>query len=215
MITVLQASTLIFSIGLMVVFSKNPIHSVLYLILTFLLTTLLFLSLNVEFLALLFIVIYVGAIAVLFLFVVMMLNIKITELNKRLTVYLPISIMIMFTLFSQMYLANMKGSVPFHLKDNDFELINYILNRLAWIPELNAVTLFDYSDSIDKLDDIVQIGFVMYTSYSFVLLLAAMILLLAMISAITLTAAALLPNKSQDYFMQSNSTINTAIYFAK
>lgn len=67
----------------MVIASKNPIHSVVFLILVFCNATGLLLLLKIEFIAMMFLIIYVGAIAVLFLFVVMMLNIKINELNEN------------------------------------------------------------------------------------------------------------------------------------
>ena len=75
---------------LSVVFSSNPVHSVLFLIFTFFNVSILFLLSNAEFLAMTLIIVYVGAVAVLFLFVVMMLNIKIVELNKELIHYFPI-----------------------------------------------------------------------------------------------------------------------------
>jgi len=76
--------------GVLVISSRNPIHSVLFLILVFCNATGLLLLLEVEFLAMLFLMVYVGAIAVLFLFVVMMLNIRLTELNESILRYLPV-----------------------------------------------------------------------------------------------------------------------------
>jgi len=78
----------------MVIFSRNPIQSVLFLILVFIVTICFFFLLGAEFLSLVFLIIYVGAIAVLFLFVVMMLNIKTLELNESFLKYLPISLFI-------------------------------------------------------------------------------------------------------------------------
>ena len=91
---------IILSCALMVIGSKNPIHSILYLVLVFCSSSGILLMLEVDFLAMMFIVVYVGAIAVLFLFVIMMLNIKIIELNENLISYLPISafLMIIFIL---------------------------------------------------------------------------------------------------------------------
>jgi NADH-quinone oxidoreductase subunit J len=74
----------IFSVicSFLIIVSKNPIHSILYLILVFCNVSFVFIILNIEFVALIFLIVYVGAIAVLFLFVVMMLNIKIIELDE-------------------------------------------------------------------------------------------------------------------------------------
>ena len=92
-------TVLIVICALLVILSKNPIHSILFLVLIFVLTTILFLTLNVDFLAMLFLVLYVGAIVVLFLFVVMMLNVRILELKERVISYLPIAIIIVSVFF--------------------------------------------------------------------------------------------------------------------
>ena len=83
-------SSLILTSGLIVITARNPIHSVLFMILVFVNVIFLLICLQAEFLALTFVIVYVGAVAVLFLFVVMMLNIKITELNKELIHHFPI-----------------------------------------------------------------------------------------------------------------------------
>jgi NADH-quinone oxidoreductase subunit J len=83
----------------MVALSSNPVHSILFLVLVFIITTILFLLANVEFISMLFLVVYLGAIIVLFLFVVMMLNIRIIELKDRLFSYLPISMIIIALCF--------------------------------------------------------------------------------------------------------------------
>lgn len=80
--------------GLMVISSKNPVHSVFYLVLAFACTSILLLIMGVEFLSLLFLIVYVGAIAILFLFVVMMLNIKLVEIIDNTTRYVPIGFII-------------------------------------------------------------------------------------------------------------------------
>lgn len=84
--------SLIFS--LLIIISRNPIHSILYLILVFCSVTFILIILGVEFIAITFLIVYVGAIAVLFLFVVMMLNIKILELDETFWKYLPIGFFI-------------------------------------------------------------------------------------------------------------------------
>ena len=90
--------------SIMVIGAKNPIHSVLFLILVFCNATGLLILLEVEFLAMIFLVVYVGAIAVLFLFVVMMLNIKVVELSENLFLYLPIGAFVaMIFLFEILY----------------------------------------------------------------------------------------------------------------
>lgn len=89
--------------GLLVIISKNPIHSILYLILVFCNVTFVMIILNVEFIAITFLIVYVGAIAVLFLFVVMMLNIKILELDEVFWKYIPVGLIISSVFLLQIF----------------------------------------------------------------------------------------------------------------
>lgn len=89
--------------SLMAIFSKNTIHSILYLILLFCNVTGLLFILNVEYLAMVFIIVYIGAIAVLFLFVVMMLNVKMLDRHDSLFKYLPIGGFICFIFLLEMH----------------------------------------------------------------------------------------------------------------
>ena len=86
----------------MVVLSINPVHSVLWLILTFFGSSGLFILLGAEFLALILMIVYVGAVAVLFMFVVMMLNINFKEIKSNLTKYLPLGILVGLVLFVEL-----------------------------------------------------------------------------------------------------------------
>lgn len=114
----------IFSIG--VVTSTNPIYSILSLILTFVFTTFIFLILGLEFIAIIFLIVYVGAIAVLFLFVVMMLNIKVIELEDSFWRYLIVGLIVGTLLFFQVlylifpiYFDDLVRSIVY-FKDNLF-----------------------------------------------------------------------------------------------
>ena len=89
--------------ALMVVSARNPVHSVLFLILTFFTTAGLFVFLGAEYLAMLLIVVYVGAVAVLFLFVVMMLDIDFVELKQGFMRYLPIGGLVALIMFCLLY----------------------------------------------------------------------------------------------------------------
>ena len=91
--------------SLMLISARNPVHSVLFLVLVFCNAAGLLILLETEFLAMLFLVVYVGAIAVLFLFVVMMLNVRVTELNQSLLRYIPIGGLILINLHSYMNAA--------------------------------------------------------------------------------------------------------------
>lgn len=111
---------MIFVSGLLVIFSKNPVQSVLFLVVVFCLSAQLFVLLEVDFLAMVLIIVYVGAIAVLFLFIVMMLNIRIVEISEILNRYFPLAAfvgLIIFgeILFSLYYSVGLAGSLIFYL----------------------------------------------------------------------------------------------------
>src|SRR6056297_2538911 len=91
--------------GLLTVISRNPVHSVLWLILAFLSSAGLFVLLGAEFVAMLLIIVYVGAVAVLFLFVVMMLDVDFSELKAEMAKYMPLALLIGVILLMQFGLA--------------------------------------------------------------------------------------------------------------
>lgn len=173
--------------GIMVIKSQNPIHSVLFLITVFCNATGLLLLLNIEFMAMIFIVVYVGAIAVLFLFVVMMLNIKLTESTESTLKYIPIGGLIGLIFLSEICLMIQSEFLPSYLD------LNY-----NWLkPELTNIE---------------SIGYVFYTYYTMFFLLAAMILLVAMIGAITLTMQHSQNVKRQQIFQQLSRDFNKATF---
>ena len=92
---------MIFLAGLLVIFSRNPVQSVLFLVVVFCLSAQLFVLLEVDFLAMVLIIVYVGAIAVLFLFIVMMLNIRVVELGEILNRYFPLATIVGLIIFAE------------------------------------------------------------------------------------------------------------------
>jgi NADH-quinone oxidoreductase subunit J len=149
----------------MVVVARNPVHSVLYLILAFFNAAALFLLMGAEFLAMILVVVYVGAVAVLFLFVVMMLDVNLAALREGFLRYLPIGGLIGLVLF--------------------VELI-FIVG--AWIvaPEAGAA-LLSKTPAPDQVDNTRAIGQLVYTRYIYLFQGAGLVLLVAMIGAIVLT----------------------------
>ena len=89
--------------GIMVIRAKNPVYSVLFLILVFCNVSGILLLLNLDFFAMVFLVVYVGAIAVLFLFVVMMLNVKLSEINDNILRYLPVGGILVFFFLDKLF----------------------------------------------------------------------------------------------------------------
>lgn len=153
----------------MVIITKNPLHSVLFLVASFLSASILLFLFENEFLALFFLVIYLGAIAILFLFVVMMLDIKYRELQTS-RLYFPVGIMIGFTMFIEIYGAFSKV----FSKDTNFSFHDHN-SYLNWY------------DSLDALPDVYVFGQVFYAQYVLQILICGMILYLAAIAVAFLT----------------------------
>jgi NADH-quinone oxidoreductase subunit J len=147
----------------MVIASRNPVHSVLYLILAFVNGAGLFMLLGAEFLAMILIVVYVGAVAVLFLFVVMMLDVDFTELRQGFLDYLPIGGLIGLIL-----------------------LVELVLVLAAWVIGPNVPTAIALPTP-DKLTNTAALGQILYTRYIYFFQAAGLVLLVAMIGAIVLT----------------------------
>ncbi|MBI28683.1 MAG: NADH:ubiquinone oxidoreductase subunit J [Pelagibacteraceae bacterium] len=150
--------------SIMVISSRDPIHSVLYLILSFVTSAILFVTLGAEFLAMILIVVYVGAVAVLFLFVVMMLDINFVKIKEGFLSYLPIALLISACLVT--------------------ELIIIFISKNKLLPEIvNYSDLPDFSSKSNTKD----IGNVLYTDYFYLFQISGLILLVAMIGSIVLT----------------------------
>jgi len=152
--------------GFCVIAARNPVHSVLFLILAFFNSAGLFMLMGAEFLALILVVVYVGAVAVLFLFVVMMLDIDFRELRQGFLAYLPFGALIGIIVLAELVL---------------FALANWVITpdatgvAQAPIPPLSEVTNTE------------AIGRILYTNYVYLFQAAGLILLVAMIGAIVLT----------------------------
>ena len=151
--------------GAMVVVARNPVHSVLFLILAFFNAAGLFVLMGAEFLALILVIVYVGAVAVLFLFVVMMLDINFVELREGFLRYLPVGVVIGVVLF-----------------------VELLLVFGAWVvaPEV-AKSIAAPMPQPAEVSNTVALGQLLYTRYVYVFQAAGMILLVAMIGAIVLT----------------------------
>ncbi len=149
--------------AVMVVTSRNPVHSVLFLILAFVNASGLFLLLGAEFLAMILIVVYVGAVAVLFLFVIMMLDVDFAQLRQGFIDYLPIGILIGAIFLAELLLV--AGG--------------YVMNP--------AITKAITSPIPGNVSNTEALGLVLYTKYIHYFQLSGVVLLVAMIGAIVLT----------------------------
>jgi NADH-quinone oxidoreductase subunit J len=149
--------------AIMVIAAKNPVHSVLFLILAFFNAAGLFVLLGAEFLAMILVVVYVGAVAVLFLFVVMMLDIDFAELKRGALQYLPFGVLIGLILVAELVMA---GS--------------------AWVLKPAAKTAMA-SATPPGVTNTAALGHILYTDYVYYFQIAGLVLLVAMIGAIVLT----------------------------
>ena len=150
--------------GLMVVTAKNPVHSVLWLILAFFSSAGLFVLLGAEFLAMLLVVVYVGAVAVLFLFVVMMLDVDFVRLREGYARYLPLAAIVAGVLLAEMIMISLVVA--------------------------NGGAAADAAAPMIRAGDATNaeaIGRVLYTDYVYIFQAAGIVLLIAMIGAIVLT----------------------------
>ncbi len=173
----------------MVIAAKNPVHSVLFLILAFINAAGLFVLLGAEFLALILIVVYVGAVAVLFLFVVMMLDVDFAELRQGFLQYLPVGALVGIILLVELVL---------------------VLGGALISPEMAAGTAAPMPP-LEETSNIAAIGALLYTRYIFFFQMAGLVLLVAMIGAIVLTLRHKVGVKRQDIARQVARTPATAV----
>jgi NADH-quinone oxidoreductase subunit J len=156
-------ATIVIASGVMTISSRNPVHSVLWLILAFFNAAGLFLILGAEFLAFLLIIVYVGAVAVLFLFVVMMLDVDFTQLRSGIARYWPFGGLLALIL-----------------------LVEIVFAVAAW--SAGGIQLDQRAAPTDPgLSNIEALGNVLYTRYVFIFEAAGLVLLVAMVGAIVLT----------------------------
>ena len=177
--------------AVMVIASRNPVHSVLYLILAFVNASGLFVMMGAEFLAMILIVVYVGAVAVLFLFVVMMLDVDFAQLKQGALQYLPIGM-----LTGGIFLA---------------ELL-LVVGAWAIGPGIPQAITAPIPSNISNTE---AIGLVLYTRYIYFFQAAGMILLVAMVGAIVLTLHHRARVRRQDIGQQVARTPATSIEIVK
>ncbi|MBL6951396.1 MAG: NADH-quinone oxidoreductase subunit J [Alphaproteobacteria bacterium] len=151
--------------AVMVVSSRNPVHSVLFLILTFFTTAGLFVLIGAEFLAMVLVVVYVGAVAVLFMFVVMMLDINFVEMREGFLQYMPVGVLVGIILLVELLM---------------------VLGTATMSPDVLAAGTEPIPDLLHR-QNTAALGDVIYTKYIYLFQAAGMILLIAMIGAIVLT----------------------------
>ncbi|MGV1905225.1 NADH-quinone oxidoreductase subunit J [Agrobacterium cavarae] len=177
----------------LVIASKNPVHSVLFLILTFFNAAALFLLTGAEFLGMILLVVYVGAVAVLFLFVVMMLDVDFAELRSGVLQYAPIGALIGVILAAELIVV----------------IGSSVLN-----PEAAKSITMPIPNPVERANT-AALGDVLYTNYVYFFQLAGLVLLVAMIGAIVLTLRHRTDIKRQDISTQVARDPKTAVTTVK
>lgn len=145
-----------------VVFSRNPVHGVMFLVLAFFQSAMLWMLAEAEFLAIVLVLVYVGAVMVLFLFVVMMLDINVESVRKGFARYAPLGIGVAL-------------------------LMAFELAQLIWLRSYESVGGGSFAQTPEGYNNTKALGAVLYTEYVYAFEIAAVILLLAIVAAITLT----------------------------
>jgi NADH-ubiquinone oxidoreductase chain 6 len=189
--------------GILVIISKNPIVSVLFLIGLFLSISSYLIILGLNFIGLSYLLVYVGAVSILFLFILMLINVRISELLSDTSNSIPLGIIITISFYYPVYqilpysIASLNG-YTLDLKNTFTSIIynNYsdYLNKLFNLGgtsidngEISFVTSKIWDGNLAESSHITSIGNIMYTSYSIWLILTSIILLLAMVGAIVIT----------------------------
>src|SRR5439155_23536633 len=158
-------SAVMIASAVMVIAARNPVHSVLFLIVAFFNSAALFVLLGAEFLAMILVIVYVGAVAVLFLFVVMMLDIDFAQLRGGFVRYLPIGALVGFILLAELFL---------------------VIGSWVVVPGMPSPPVASAAGGV-ALTNTRALGDILYTRYLFAFQAAGLILLVAMIGAIVLT----------------------------
>ncbi len=167
--------------GIFIIINKNPIISILYLIGLFLSVSLYLIILDITFVGISYLLVYIGAVSILFLFILMLIDIRISELHEynNNNIYLGIIITILF--YSTYNNINTTYNQEYNNENNLKELFSQIKDN---DDNINYISYNNWENSVFESYDLVSIGNIIYTSNSILLLLALLILLLAMVGAI-------------------------------
>lgn len=165
--------------GILVIISRNPIVSVLYLIGLFLNISIYLILIGLSFIGLSYLLVYIGAVSILFLFILMLIDVRISELHNDTNNSLYLSIIIGIIFF-----INVGYVMPFSINTGGiifeglYDLLYYIYESISYVNSNS------WDGSISETHDIINIGNILYTNYSIWLIISSLILLLSMVGAI-------------------------------
>lgn len=196
--------------GILVIISKNPVRSILFLIGLFLTVAVYLFALNISFIALAYLLVYVGAVSILFLFILMLINIRVSELTTDNSNSIPLSVIIIaifsiafsgkslfssnnenLALFFNTQLNNLEDKIGLEPQENIFDS-ELTLTNMFFVRENSEKVSLAFSsiwdNIIGEMSHITSLGNVLYTTYSLGIIIVGLILLLSMIGAISVTA---------------------------
>lgn len=167
--------------GILTIIAKNPIVSVLYLILLFSSISCYLIFIGVKFIGISYLLVYVGAVSILFLFILMLINIRVSELVSDTNNYIPLAILTVLAFFVP--LSSLLPDKKLILDQQGLQADSFFSNA----DQLVYVSSNSWDNCIVNVSDITSIGNIMYTSYSMWLIITSIILLLAMVGSIVIT----------------------------
>ena len=179
--------------GIFVIISKNPIVSVLFLIALFLSISIYLMMLGINFIGLSYLLVYVGAVSILFLFILMSINVRISELLTETNNSIPLAVIVAISFNYPVneilpLSVDLKNSfINLIYNDNYYDSFKKIFNFFSDNSEKAFVTSNLWDGSLAETSHITSIGNIIYTSYSIWLIITSIILLLAMVGAIVIT----------------------------
>ena len=186
--------------GILVIVSKNPVISVLFLISLFLSIAIYLIILGISFIGLSYLLVYVGAVSILFLFILMLINVRISELSSQTSNSIPLALIIAicfnypffkllpYSIFHFNYYYNLNNALISIWYNNNYtdslsKFFSFSKNKY----DVYFVTANNWDGNLAEVNHITGIGSIMYTTYSLWLLITSIILLLAMVGAIVIT----------------------------
>lgn len=176
--------------GIFVIISKNPIVSVLFLIGLFLSIACYLLVLGINFIGLSYLLVYVGAVSILFLFILMLINVRVSELVSDTSNSIPLALITAVSFnfpVSQILPLNLLSFDSYNVNSSYFDFIGRFFSFFSSKNEIMFVTSKLWDGNLAETTHIASIGNIMYSSYSIWLIITSIILLLAMVGAIVIT----------------------------
>ena len=185
--------------GVFVIISKNPIVSVLFLIGLFLSVSIYLILLGLNFIGLSYLLVYVGAVSILFLFILMLINIRVSELLSATNNTIPLAIIIAILFYTPIYeilpysiasYISYTENLNTSINDILFNNTNYLNNNYKLISDKDEITFVTsklWDGNLAEVTHISSLGNILYTNYSIWLIITSIILLLAMVGAIVIT----------------------------